>query len=75
MPKLTKRAVRYGHTDGRTDPNYRKASLLKMTKKTSVQLNIDSNDGILTSFHVKHPWTPKHLIAQPLSRKHTENNC
>ena len=29
MPKLTKKAIRYGRTDGRTDPNYRKASLLK----------------------------------------------
>ena len=34
MPKLTKKAIRYGRTDGRTygrtDPNYRKASLLKI---------------------------------------------
>ena len=33
MPKLTKKAICYGRTDGptdgRTDPNYRKASLLK----------------------------------------------
>ena len=29
MPKLTKKAIRYRRTDGRTDPNYRKASLLK----------------------------------------------
>ena len=31
MPKLTKRAIRYGRTYGRTDPNYRKASLLTIT--------------------------------------------
>ena len=29
MPKLTKKATRYGRTYGRTDPNYRKALLLK----------------------------------------------
>ena len=29
MTKLTKRAIRYLRTDGRTDPKYRKASLLK----------------------------------------------
>ena len=33
MPKLTKKAIRYGRTDGRTDPNYRKASLLKIRYK------------------------------------------
>ena len=36
MPKLTKKAIRYGRTDGptdgRTDTNYRKASLLKIAK-------------------------------------------
>ena len=30
MPKLTKSANRYGLTDGLTDPNHRKASLLKI---------------------------------------------
>ena len=38
MPKLTKKAIRYGRTDvrtygrtdGQTDPNYRKALLLKI---------------------------------------------
>ena len=29
MPKLTQKAIRYGRTDGRTDPNYRKASNLE----------------------------------------------
>ena len=29
MPKLSNKAIRYGRTDGWTDPNYRKASLLK----------------------------------------------
>ena len=29
MPKLTKKAIRLGSTDGRADPNYRKALLLK----------------------------------------------
>ena len=29
MPKFMKRAIRYGRMDGRTDPNYRKASLLQ----------------------------------------------
>ena len=29
MPKLTKRAIRSKRKYGRTDPNYRKASLLK----------------------------------------------
>ena len=40
MPKLTEKAIRYGRTDGRTDPNYRKASLLKRlsTKNTHTQL-------------------------------------
>ena len=37
MSKLTKKAIRdgrtYGRTDGRTDPNYRKASLLKILRK------------------------------------------
>ena len=33
MPKLTERADRYGRTDRRTDPNYRKDSLLKKEKK------------------------------------------
>ena len=33
MPKLKKRANRYGRSDGRTDPNYRKASLLKSERK------------------------------------------
>ena len=31
MPKLTERAIR---SDGRTDPKYRKASLLKNKKQT-----------------------------------------
>ncbi len=30
MPKLSKKAIRYGRTYGRTDPNYRKATLLKI---------------------------------------------
>ena len=30
MPKLTKKAIRLGRTDGRTDPNYKKDSLLKI---------------------------------------------
>ena len=30
MPKLSKRSIRYVRTDGRTDPNYRKASLSKI---------------------------------------------
>ena len=30
MPKLTIKAIRYGATDERIDPNYRKASLLKI---------------------------------------------
>ena len=29
MHKLTEKAIRYRRTDGRTEPNYRKASLLK----------------------------------------------
>ncbi len=33
LPKLMKRAIRYLHTDGRTKPNYRKSSLLKITMK------------------------------------------
>ena len=33
MPKLTKKAILYGRTDGRADPNYRKASLLKIGNK------------------------------------------
>ena len=37
MTKLTKKAIRYGRTDGRTDPNYRKASLLK--KVTNLKNN------------------------------------
>ncbi len=28
MPKLTIKSIRSGRTDGQTDPNYRKASLL-----------------------------------------------
>ena len=31
MSNLTKKAIRDGRTDGWTDPNYRKASLLKIT--------------------------------------------
>ena len=30
MPRLTKKAIRSGCTDRRTDPNYRKASLFKI---------------------------------------------
>ena len=38
MSKLTKKAIRCGQTDGLTDPNYRKASLLKtLTKHTDRQ--------------------------------------
>ena len=33
MPKLTKRAYRYGRTDGQTDFNFRKALLSKSEKK------------------------------------------
>ena len=29
MPNLSKKAIRYRRTEGRADPNYRKASLLK----------------------------------------------
>ena len=29
MPKLMKKAIRFRRADGRTDPNYRKPSLLK----------------------------------------------
>ena len=36
MPKLTKKAIRYG----RTDPNYRKASLLKITAKEGSRFSI-----------------------------------
>ena len=32
MPKLTKKAIRLGQTDVRTNPNYRKASLLTIYK-------------------------------------------
>ena len=28
MPKITKKAIRYGQMDGLTDPNYKKALLL-----------------------------------------------
>ena len=44
MPKLAKKAICYGRTDGRTDPNYRVASLLKrMTTSISsdAQKNMD----------------------------------
>ena len=33
MPKLTKIAIRHGRMDVRTDPNYGKASLLKIKTK------------------------------------------
>ena len=37
MPKLREKAIRYrrmdGQTDGRTGPNYRKASLLKKKER------------------------------------------
>ena len=52
MPKLTKRAIRYE----RTDPNYRKASLLKShTKVTSIgyfKLTRISFKNHLGYFHV-----------------------
>ena len=32
MPKLMKKAIHLRRTDGQTDPNYRKASLLKTDK-------------------------------------------
>ena len=35
MPKLPKKAIRYGRTYERTDPNYRKASLLKIQNQKS----------------------------------------
>ena len=34
MPKLTKKAISYWRTYGRTDPNYRKASLSKINMRT-----------------------------------------
>ena len=30
MPKLTKRPNRFGQTEGRTDPNYKKSLVLKI---------------------------------------------
>ena len=41
MPKLTKKAIRLWRTDVRTDPNYRKASLLEKKYFFSSQ-NINS---------------------------------
>ena len=38
MPKLTEKAIRYRRTDGRTDPNYRKASLLKRKREENLFL-------------------------------------
>ncbi len=34
MPKLTIRAIRYGRTYGKTDPDYRTASFLKIFKSS-----------------------------------------
>ena len=39
MPKLTKKAIRFGRTDGRTDPNYSKALLLIITEKLRFKKN------------------------------------
>ena len=33
MPNLSKKAIRYRRTEGRADPNYRKASLLKRLRE------------------------------------------
>ena len=52
MPKLTKKAIRSRRTDGRTDPNYGKATLLKR-KTTSIRVKLNktvskSNASLLT---------------------------
>ena len=39
MYKLTKKAIRDGRPDERTDPNYRKASLLKILNLPSSYVN------------------------------------
>ena len=40
MPKKMKKAIRYGRTDGPTNPNYRKASLLKTRMTTSIKAKL-----------------------------------
>ena len=74
MPKLTKKAIRYGRTDGRTDPNYRKDSLLKMQGKSSSVYARDSTmaDSNIIPFHfyvwnfslgsLKHFWEEMELV-------------
>ena len=50
MPKLSKKIIRYGRTDGLTDPNYRKASLLKIKwSKNWIPTNIKKNAYSLNS--------------------------
>ena len=45
MPKLKKKAIRYVQTDVRTDPNYRKASLLEI-------INIGKYKGTILLYKV-----------------------
>ena len=47
MTKLTKKAIRYGRTYRRTDPNYRKASLLKSESGQCLILPFFSLEHIL----------------------------
>ena len=48
MSKLTKKAIRYGRTDGLTDPNYRKALLLI---KYGIVDKLNCKMYLLTSVH------------------------
>ena len=53
MSKLMKRANRYGRTDRRTDPNYRKAALLtrkyQLWRDTIVDLFVIDNRNVSTT--------------------------
>ena len=65
MPNLTKKAIRYRRTDGRTKPNYRKASLLKNVCKalfTSMITSIMRAVKILSEYATLFEMTVMHCF-------------
>ena len=53
MPKLTKKAIRSERSEGRTDPNHRKASLLKIVLFSKLYLFYLNNDSRTTNLPKK----------------------
>ena len=54
MPKLKKKAIRYGRTDGRTDPNYRKALLKKYNNYLNLCVITNQESNNIFYLGIKH---------------------